>query len=217
MGDSDIEVREAAAESLGRIPSSHALNALTSGMKNKDLFVRIASAKALGLMGHPKAISLIIKEMENDNFYARRNATRALGSIGDARAVAPLLDLLEQHLASEGYDPDLAGIVKALGEIGDARAAGPLEDLLASCSTYNNYHLNIIDVAQAFACCATPQAAADTLAGVLTVPGIEKAAAVVLGKIGDKRAVNPLMSLLTTNEALPYYLSQFNVPLSNSR
>jgi HEAT repeat protein len=50
------DVRERAAEALGRIGDPRAVDPLIESLKDEDLFVRYFSAKALGETGDPKAI-----------------------------------------------------------------------------------------------------------------------------------------------------------------
>jgi hypothetical protein len=94
LGDSDWDVRRAAAEALGDLGDPQAIPALIKALGDSDWVVRRASAEALGKLGDPQAIPALIKALGDSDWVVRRASAEALGAIGDPQAIPALIQAL---------------------------------------------------------------------------------------------------------------------------
>lgn len=116
--------RAKAAEALGELCDSRAIDALVSSIFNdSDYNVRGTAATALGKIEDRRAVPKLIEAI--DQGYATESAIKALGEIGGSQAVDKLIGLLSSEDDGEVFEA-----VEALGKIGDKRAVQPLVDLL---------------------------------------------------------------------------------------
>lgn len=173
-----------------------------------------ASAKALGQIGDPAAVDPLIKALADS--YCREDAAEALGQIGDARAVEPLIEIIEvSPLPADLY----IAAARALGKIGDPRAIEPLRKAMFEKKCWEcNYH-----AAQALSNLNwKPQTQQESILYLIYLrngtelakigpgavePLLERLnddryyavefAVETLGKIGDRRAVEPLAAVLS--------------------
>jgi len=114
-------VRQAAAESLGELGDTRAVEPLIVALEDSDSLVRHRAAEALGKLGDKRAVEPLIIALQGKNVEVRCAAARALGEIWDARAVDPLIAVLQD----EDVEVRRAA-TRALGEIEDAQVAEPL-------------------------------------------------------------------------------------------
>ncbi|HEX8142335.1 MAG TPA: HEAT repeat domain-containing protein [Pyrinomonadaceae bacterium] len=165
-------------------------------------YMRELAADSLADIGNAKAVDLLIAGLQYKYEYAyrdpegdrssKRRIISALGKIGDARAVEPIIRVLSSH--RNDSDVLRSGAI-ALGQMPDARAVKPLLEMLS------NTNENVV------------RAAIEALVriGDLTVEGLIKelkasygrqrpGAAEALGKIGDRRAVKPLIEALKDHD-----------------
>ena len=96
LGHEDFNVRQAAAEALGKIgPDARpAIPALVMALADKDYHVRKAAAEALGKIGPDarQAIPTLVMALADKDYHVRKAAAEALGKIGpDARPAIPHL------------------------------------------------------------------------------------------------------------------------------
>jgi HEAT repeat protein len=184
----DCAVRCWAAKALGEIGDKNALQPLLDALKDDDWWVRWYTAEALGKLKDKKAVKPLIGAMKEDKKpYVRYRAAAALGVIGDKEA----LDALIEALKGERYVRD--GAAMALGRIGDKRAVEPLRKLMkedeservhlaAECALYmltreENLFESIVKTLK-------------------NDPVLGDVAAQLLGMIGDRKAVKPLIEVL---------------------
>lgn len=115
------------------------------------------------------------------------SAVAELGRVGGAKAVDLLLVALARR---DGVSRCAA---RELGRLRDARALKPLADALADAG---------LQQSAAEALLAHGPAAVDTLLGVLTAAPApaRRLAAATLGDLGDRRAVEPLVNVLQTDD-----------------
>jgi HEAT repeat protein len=200
LTDRRFETRRAAAAALGqwcvRQPEpglrAPGVAPLVSALHDHDAHVRDAAVRTLVKVGLP-AVEPLVAALGGDDWQVRGYAARVLGQIGDARAVEPLIAALGDEMASVR---DAA--VAALGQIGDARAVEPLIAALGdemgdvrqpAAVALGRIGLHAIDI--------EPRSRiADALAGALESPEARAAAALGLGRMGDARAVEPLVGML---------------------
>lgn len=103
LKSSDLDVRIAAAESLGTVQDERAVDALISALDDSNSNVRTPAAKALGNRGAAQAVEPLIAMLRNkqdNNAETQTAIAHALGKLGDQRAVEVLTDLLHDKLAS---------------------------------------------------------------------------------------------------------------------
>ncbi len=87
LHSSDWLVRQAAAESLGRIGDRRALEGLTGALRDDNRLVREDAARALGEMGDASVVDALLAALRD---RTTAQAARALGRLGDTRALEPL-------------------------------------------------------------------------------------------------------------------------------
>ena len=124
--------RGGAAEALGEIGDTRAVEPLIQALKDKDYDVRRHAAEALGEIGDTRAVGPLLQALKDKDDAVRRygaealgevrrEAACALGKIKDARAVEPLIQALTDVVGEVR-----SAAAEALGKIRDARTAQPL-------------------------------------------------------------------------------------------
>jgi HEAT repeat protein len=171
-----------AARAITMIRGPGAVKALIAALGHADGQVRVSAAEALGEIGDRRAVRPLIRALK-DEYYStvRSEAAEALAKIGDTRAIEPLMAALEQRkvlVRFEGRER-VAGFAEESGEDVSARIAA----------------------AEALGTVRAVQAV-DLLCKALhhRDPTLCASAARALGEIGDARAVEPLMDVLTDTE-----------------
>ena len=166
-----------------------ALEPLIKALEDED--VRYYATDALGKIGDKRAVYPLINILNTKIGVTDRVCTKvvkALGSIGDSRAVEPLIEALEDKERYVRYNA-----ADALGKISDKRAVEPLIKALEDKDQY------VREIA-ADALVKIGNGAVEPL--IKTLENKDKggyvcySAADALGKIGDKRAIEPLIKLL---------------------
>lgn len=150
LNHTDNNVRSGAAEALGRIGDTSAVEPLLARLEDRG-WVKVkviealgiigdrraveplitilsdeegAAVEALGKIGDVEAVVPIVNVLRSENEYARKKAKAALVKFGDA-SIEPLIELLSDENWSARK---LAAEI--LGEIGDERAIDPLINIL---------------------------------------------------------------------------------------
>ena len=97
----ESDVRQRAAEALGRIGSEKAVEPLITALtKDKESGVRWSAAFALGVLGSEKAVVPLIAALSSDKeIFVRGEAADALGGIGSEKVVEPLKSALKDESA----------------------------------------------------------------------------------------------------------------------
>ena len=189
-GDKYSGLRWKAAEALTQI-GTESVPYLINALENPDEDVRWKAAISLGEIGDRRAIDPLINLLGDEDRFVRSRAAYALGIMGEL-VIQPLAEVL-----STEKNPDLRlGAVMALGRI----QADPATRLLIRATTDSSG-----DVRQE----AMTALAATGREGLLVLLDALKFAEKrekiniirVLGEIGSKDAIEPLMQLLETADA----------------
>ena len=212
----DLDVQYGAAEALGEIGDSGAVEPLIAALKNDEYSgVRWKAAEALSKIGSP-AVESLIGALRHHDDDVRWKAAIALGEIGDPRAIDPLIMLLcdqdrfvKSHAAlalgaigepavtpllralREGDGNLRWGAAIALGKIHDPRAIEPLIHALAD--KYEN-----VRAESATSLAAMGKPALEPLLRFLTFSeGPERLEVVsAIGELQNTDAIQPLIQML---------------------
>jgi len=214
LGDRDGHVRCSAAQRLGATRSARAVAPLIAALKDQDWRVCEAAIEALGQIGDERAVEPLITCLcDPDSARCKAAAARVLGRRGDPRVVGPLIATLKD---ADGSVRRAAA--EALGQIGDAPAVEPLVAALkdrdghvrrAAAESLDRLGWKPAssgnEVAHSVAkedwdkCVQIGAPAVEPLLAILKDTDwtpLWAAAAESLGKIGDPRAVEPLVAIL---------------------
>lgn len=102
LGDSDWQVRQEAAVTLGKLLLPESLGILIGALDDPAWEVRLKAANALGKLKSSSALPGLILALEHPISNLRKEAAGALGSIGDPAAIPAL-----QKAATEDRDIDV--------------------------------------------------------------------------------------------------------------
>ncbi len=183
------------------------LDELVDAFRREDNeFARADVARALGRLGDPRAVEPLIEVLERTDSWTRDAAASALGQLGDARAVLPLLEALTERRVG-------GNAAVALGEIGDPRAVEPLIEVLVDderdTDAYEVWPSRVrslrIAAAQALGALRDPRGV-PPLIEALSDWRVRSDAARALGEIGDRGALEPLVSTLTGHRGSGEYI-----------
>ncbi len=208
LQDRENDVRMAVVEALGKIGDARAVESLIATLMDSDQKVRLCAIKMLGNLSNARAVEPLITALQDNDHVVRKAAAEALDNIGwkptantvgatywianlewdnctkvGALAVEPLIVVLkdsDRNVRKAAAD--------ALGAIGDSRAVPPL------CAALQDKDSYVYVAARKW----LPNF------GVLAVEPllndlkdrdeeVSERAAMVLGEIGDSRAVQPLI------------------------
>ncbi len=186
LQDPDPAVRTAAVSVLGEWHELLAVQPICDRLQDPDIGVRRVAAAALAGLHDPRSVEPLLHCLTADDAELRRAAATALGQIGDARAVEPLMICLQDK------DPATVTVaLVALGALHDARAVAAIIPCLGnSDETVRRKAVDIL--------CQLGAPAVEPLLASLTAPKprVRALAAEALGRLGDARAVDPLVALL---------------------
>ncbi len=130
LTDPKFEVRQAAAESLGNLTATNAVDALAACLNDNEHGVQLAAVNAMAEIGSASTVTPLIAALKLNNTEARTSAANALGDLKAGAAVNTLGELLN----NTNETVQLVAC-KALGKIGNKAACVPLADKLATPST----------------------------------------------------------------------------------
>jgi len=178
LSDTEESIREAAAWTLGKLKDPRAVEPLILALKDWFFKVREAAAYTLGGLGDPRAVVPLIDALGDTHGEVREAAAWSLGKFGDRRAVEPLLKTLGDE------DPKVREAAsRVLEELGE-----PLGRLIQSTLAGSR------DAGNELAGRKDPRSLDALIPSLRNRDGkVRRAAATVLGKIRDPRAVDGLV------------------------
>ncbi len=155
-----------------------------------------------------KSVESLINALNDSDWQVRQSPAKALGKRGDKQAVEPLIQVLKDEdkwvRAGSQYNSVRAEAAVALGQLGDVRAIGPLIEALKD--SQDNVCLGAIKGLSNFRDPRIVEAFIEMLKGWENFWDYWHEAMLVniagfLAKMGDKRAIEPLIkSLNYSNE-----------------
>jgi HEAT repeat protein len=186
-------VRANAAEALGRIGDRRAADALAAILNDPDETVWQQVAISLGRMRDARAVKPLILIMLDQESPLRTKAIKALGQIKDIRAIDSLIDVI--YFEVDRWMRLFA--IEALGRLDDIRAIEVLVDAVFD-ESRDVRTKAIVTLGE-----ITSELATDALFAIYDDPDADaeeqQTALFELGKRGDQRAVEGLISLLQFN------------------
>ncbi len=196
------------------IKALEAIGEANMSVPQRALFLVSAGRSAAAVRLGPEAVEPLMKLVEDPhpyplNPYALEHAILALGGLGDARAVDKLISLYRR---TPYYGHGHVEVITALGSLPTPQSIGFLADILKSGSEYKGVatgsliRIGAPAVETLFALMSHPSDQAEQHAAV--APGADdvmrrifaldakRHAAIALGKLGDVRALEPLLHWL---------------------
>jgi HEAT repeat protein len=180
LNDKNQYVRRAAVSVLGELKPDRAVLPLIEALRDEDWQIRLQVPEILVTYGN-KAEKPLLEALNKKNKWTKVGAANVLGKIRTEEAVLPLISLLEDQ---DRTVRDEAAV--ALSRIKSERAVEHLLDLLKHETNY---------VQEEAAWVLGEMKSKDAVRSLIQALDDEDAgwmAAVALGKIGDKQAVEPL-------------------------
>lgn len=192
LQDKDEAVRLQAVEALEAIGNTTAVDPLIQALKDANKDVRLHAARCLGIIGDEKAVEPLIGMLTDNGWGVKDEVIVALGKIGDAKAVEPLIQILKDK--SEDFDT-LKYTSSALANIGEP-AVLPLIGLLG------NEDRDIGERVENTLVEMGKPAVLPLIKALEDVNHwIRYRAVRILGRIGDNRAVDPIIQALLHDES----------------
>jgi len=214
LRDKNPVIRKGAVRALGEIGDSIAVEPLIKAVKDQNKTVRHEAITALGSIGDLKSAEFLVKVLENKNQEQgiRWRAATALGETNWIFSVRPLLNALDDQEVTIRKRA-----VEALGKIRNNQAEGPLVKMLddkapdvrtLAAEALDNIHWKpkteqeriAYYIARGYwdSLILSDVSAIESLIAALENESINTRvnAMITLGKIGDARAIEPLIKIL---------------------
>ena len=180
LGHSSWQWDEAAVSSISQM-GEIAVPVLLESLKGEDFRFVANAAKTLGNISSPESVVPLIESLKHEHSFVRKQSTAALGKIGDKRAVEPITGLIKDE---DSYVRE--AVVNTLEELGwSPKTDEQKVDVLVAKKDWTSIR-------------AFGSGAVDRLISLLDDEGygVAEEAVSCLGDIGDKRAVEPFITIL---------------------
>jgi HEAT repeat protein len=188
----DHVIGASAAEKLGELGDSGAVEPLIAALKDTKARVREAANRSLGKLGDRRAVEPIIAALKDSNVWVRTAAASALGELADVRAIEPLMAILK---VEEGDASVLNEARRAMVAMG-ASAIGPFMAMLKEPKSAARRRAE-----DALKEIGSPAVEALIEALKDNNRDVRWTAVNTLGQIGDRRAVEPLTAVLQDEDS----------------
>ena len=180
---------------------------LVKALDDDNITTRYQAARALGKIAEKEniddqALDPLIKALGDIDYRIQANAAKTLGIMKNKKAVEPLIAFLKEYdRPSDNRYSDrsyaISSAYEALGRIGDKRAVGQLKESI------NKGYIGKDSAAKALREIDPSKSIEPLIAALTSAESKSAVAAEELGKLGDPRAVGPLISVLDNgNETL---------------
>jgi len=213
--EEDTALRRELVQVLGEIGDSSATDAIDNLLDAPDPLTRRLAAQALARIGDRRATMRIATLLRDEDWVTRQAGCDALGEMGDPAAISALTQAL-----LDGRDAVRRSAAKALDRLGwkpdesaEAAAYWAAKRNWRRCATMGPLAIHPLLVAAQDANSAERQSIADLLAsiGEETIdpllealesesPGTRGCAALALGQLGRREAVQALLALLNDTD-----------------
>jgi HEAT repeat protein len=204
----DASVRPVIMEGISRYGKNAMaliINFLTM-YQNFEISKGMALLEGLGLLHDPDTLNAVIRMLYYPDYMARKRAADILGKIKNPLSVEPLCNILV-YVETDPRDvvrvDNIVFMLEyacfALGEIGDVRAVEPLIKILESkCKSYRNGWRITNAALAALGKIRDDRVVTALLVAVERDPTQMQAACKILGENKEKRAVEPLLRYLNS-------------------
>jgi HEAT repeat protein len=185
--DASEEVRTEAVGRIADLTLPEGRPALAASLADPVFAVRFEAARGISALRHAAGLDVLVEGLRKDDYRFR--ALGALGELGDARAVDPVRAVFKKWLLPPFERTQAAGV---LAKLGDAAGAAHLFKVAhGRWSTDRAMAIELLGEVRV-------PAAFETLERVVNdaKDACRGAAARGLGRLGDGRALAPLVSLL---------------------
>jgi hypothetical protein len=134
LGDADPTVRIKGLDKLGNLRDPKVNKLLIRSLADHDIRVRIKAVDLLGERGANEAVDPLSQMLflRTTEPIVKLHVVAALGRIGDAAGALPVMQYLQEELASGGNPQDCGTAVFALGEMGNQSATPLLTKVIAT-------------------------------------------------------------------------------------
>jgi HEAT repeat protein len=226
LNDDKSNVREAAAETLGRIEDPVSVEPLIQRLQDEDIGIRIVIGNALTKIGKP-AVPALVRMLTDKNADVRKTAAETLGRMKDAESIESLVRLLKdddfgvrcaaEHSLREFRELAIPPLLRALnsengtlrkgaasvlGHTRDSKATVPVCRMLKSKD--KGERISALEALEKIA----DRAAAEYIVALLKDKDndIRRLSVNALGKIGDIGTLMPLVSVLKKDKDTRQYV-----------
>jgi HEAT repeat protein len=193
LRSSDVTLRSDAAHALGKLGDERAVGALGEALRDQDEYVRKSAVMALRRIGGPAAMEAMRVALADRSEQVCLQAVKGLGELRDAGAVDALIKVLARRERSL-----VSAATEALSRIGP-EAVVPLMEAFKDRYLRRRIGGQVLKILTEMG----PRTL-DPLLQVLTDENyyIRYTAMTILGRIGDRRVVGPIIRAFLTDPRL---------------
>jgi HEAT repeat protein len=211
LEEKDPNIREGAAEALGKIGDKRAVPSLIDALADESGFVRRKAAESLGELGDESSLESLKHALKDTNGAVRKEAAKALATMEWEPSTSDENDRITYLISNERWDelvktgtPAVPQLIDAandddetiraksawtLGKIMDPTAIETLIEALKDDDT-------TVRAEASLALEHMGSSSIHLLIESLEDKALRKTSIVILGKIGDERAVGPIVKKL---------------------
>jgi HEAT repeat protein len=211
LDEKDPNIREGAAEALGKMGDKRAVSPLIDALADESGFVRGKAAESLGVLSDESSIESLKHALKDTNGTVRKEAAKALATMAWEPSASDQEDRITYLISNERWDelvktgtPAVSKLIDALGDddetiraksawtLGNIKSPAAIEDLIEALKD-DNVGVRA-EASLALEKIGSPSV--QPLIESLEDEGLRKTSIVLLGKMGDERAVAPIVKKL---------------------
>ncbi|MGA0706913.1 MAG: protein kinase domain-containing protein [Steroidobacteraceae bacterium] len=190
LRDLDMEVQNLAIEILTKAAHPDTVTHLVDILKDESEYSRRAAVEVLNVIGDERMVRTLLEAIKDDDWWVRGRAADALGKIGGPNVINAALSLV-----SSKDEEVRRTAVEILNQTNDERAAEKLIEASRDADWWVSER-----AVDALGAMGTRTAIPRLLEMLEQNPKSVATVVRALGKIGDSRAVEPILSLLGRKE-----------------